>query len=166
MSLIGLFTAFTIIRENEHHTLADALLIAVVVINSILGFCEVLQVLSNLLDYIKDPYNFIDLVIILVQFTTAGLYRYDISDYALNFFISLSILLWYTKLLMHLRIIGQLRRFIRMIFEIIRDGVSFTFVIFTYIFAFIILMYQCRKSGFFVRSPRNIHFCDWKLRHF
>src|SRR5690606_13710001 len=70
--------------------------------------------------------------------------------------ISLSILLWYTKLLMLLRIIDQLRGFIRMIFEIIRDGVSFAVVIFTYIVAFTILMYQSRK----LKEEESLDFWD------
>ena len=145
MVLIGLFTAFAIIKEREHNILTDSLLIAVAGINCILFICEFLQFLSNLSEYFQDPYNFIDLLIISVQFATAAIYWFAQSDYALSFLVSLSILLWYTKLLTLLRIIDQLRRFIRMIFEIIRDGASFTVVIFTYMFAFTTLMYQSRK---------------------
>ena len=143
---VGLFTAFALIR-TDHYSTASGLLAGVMSINTLLLIFEILQVSSNFDEYVQDPFNFIETVIILVQYVTAVLFWGDYSGSALSFFVSLSTLLWYTKLLVLMRAIDQLRKLIRMIIEIITDSMGFMTVIFTYILGFTIAMYQSRRAS-------------------
>ena len=143
---MSLFTAFALLRI-DHERIASGLLAGTIGINSLLLLFEILQITSNFREYTQDAFNFIELVIILVQFVTAGLFWGDALVAIASFFVSLSLLLWYTKILVLLRIIDQLRQLIRMIIEIVTGSLSFMTVIFTYIVAFTILMYQSRKAS-------------------
>lgn len=143
---VSLFTAFALLRI-DHERIVSELLAGTIGINSLLLLFEILQITSNFREYTQDAFNFIELVIILVQFVTAGLFWGDALVAIASFFVSLSLLLWYTKILVLLRIIDQLRQLIRMIIEIVTGSLSFMTVIFTYIVAFTILMYQSRKAS-------------------
>ena len=143
---VVLFTAFALLR-TDNDDIASELLGGTIAFNAIFLIFEFLQIKSNFDYYSEDPFNFIELVIILVHFVTAGLYWGNANTDVVSFFVSLSLLLWYTKILILLRVIDQLRQLIRMIIEIVTGSLSFMTVIFTYIIAFTTAMYQSRNAS-------------------
>ena len=142
---VGLFIAFAIER-NENYDLASGLLAGVVAITSLLLFAEILQVISDFKEYAQNPFNFIELGMLSIQITNAVLFWVDPTSTATNFFVSLSTILWFFKVLILMRVIDQLRRLIHMIIKIVGDMMSFLLVIFTMMVAFTIAIYQSREA--------------------
>ena len=142
---VGLFTAFALLRADDHE-LSSQLLVGTTAISALFLIFDILQMTADASEYFQNPFNFIELLIVTVQFLTAGLFWSGTHGDMLSFFVSLSLLLWYTKLLVLMRMIDQLRYLIRMIIEIFVGSLSFMMVIFTYVVAFTIAMYQSRKE--------------------
>ena len=143
---IVLFTIFALTR-TDHIEVASGMLMGVVAFTSLFIFAEILQMITDFGEYAENPFNFIELVILSVQIVTAVFFWVNTTPTALSFFVSLSTILWYFKLLILLRVIDQLRQLIRMIIQIASDIKSFLTVIFAMMVAFTIAMYQSRNAA-------------------
>ena len=143
---VGLFTAFALTR-NSDYALASGLLAGVVAITSLLFTAEILQILASFSEYIENPFNFIEFGMLSIQLVNAILFWVDPTSTTVSFFVSLSTILWYFKILILLRVIDQLRKLIHMIVTIIQGIMSFLIVIFAMMVAFTIAMYQSRLAS-------------------
>jgi len=110
-------------------------------------FFECLQAVVDFFDHIADPWNYIDLSLVIVQTIMAALYWSEQPEDAIAFFTSFSLVLVFTKVLIAMRVFDQLRYLIRMILEILRNMISFMVVIIAYIISFTLVMYQSRNGG-------------------
>lgn len=141
----GAFHSLRVLR-NSNSELANDLLYGVVTCNVIQLFFELLQLSVNPKEYFRNFANIVELIIIAIQFGNAGIFWGDQSVDFVSFSISLSTILWYSKLLVMLRMIAQLRKFIRMIIEICYACLSFLGVLLIAIAAFTVAIYQAREA--------------------
>ena len=139
----ALYTVFGIYYQDEQ--VSSPILIIVIAMNILALAFEGFQATAGFMQFLEDPWNYFEIVTPASQIISAILYWTSQGTLAESIFISTSILLLYTKLLISLRVFDQLRHMIRMILEILNDSKGFMVVIFTYAFALAILVFRNRN---------------------
>ena len=139
----GLFSGF-VGRRNEKDN--DNVLIPLIVFNGILAAIEFVQLSANYSDYLRDVWNYVDILFLAFQGTVIGLHYADFDPEWQTMIISGATFLSYTKLLVMARAFNSLRYLIRMIVETLKDMVSFLIVCGVYLFGFALARYQSRKQ--------------------
>jgi len=142
---ICLLTTFSVLRVNYKDE-ASNVLIPLVVFNFLLILMECIQAIVHFQTFLTDPWNYIDFLFIVCQLVMAVLFWADSAEEPQALFTSFSLVLAFTKLLVVLRVVDQLRYLIRMILEILRDMISFMTVILVYILSFSLVMYHSRNG--------------------
>ena len=142
---LGVFTAFAVTRSFDDNTPSN-ILIALDVLTGVIVAMECLQVASEGLDHFKDLWNWLDILLVSSVVTMSALFWTQASVDGLSFFVSIASILFYTKILLTLRVLDQMRNLIKMIIEVIKDIASFLIVITVYIIAFSVIFFQDRRA--------------------
>ena len=116
------------------------------ILTGVLLGMECLQAISEKSHYLQDIWNWLDILLISNVITISALFWGQGNASALSFFVSTASILFYTKILLSLRVIDQMRNLIRMIIEVIKDMISFLIIITVYIVAFSIIFFQDRRA--------------------
>ena len=143
--ILGVFTAFAVTRSFDDNTPSN-ILIALDVFTGVSLGLESFQMIAGRLDYLKDLGNWLDILLFSSVVTMSALFWTQASVDGLSFFVSIASILFYTKFLLSLRVIDQMRNLIRMIIEVINDIGSFLVVITVYIIAFSVIFFQDRRA--------------------
>ena len=141
---LGLLTAFAVVNDRS---LANILLIPLITTSCLYLINEGAELSSHPISHLKNAWNWVDILFILVHLIMASLFWSNTSESLERLFISFALFFSYTKLLTLMRVIDQLRYLIRMIVEIIKDSVSFMAVAGIYVLAFALIFYQSRLNS-------------------
>jgi WD40 repeat protein/signal transduction histidine kinase len=142
---VGLFISFSLTKTLAEDA-SSILLILLDVFMGVLFIFELLQFTSDPHGYFKDPWNFIDMLLIILTVIISSLFWTHSNVDALSFFVSFASILFMTKALLACRVVDQLRNLIRLIIEVIKDMTSFLVVIASYTVAFAIAFFQKRRA--------------------
>ena len=142
---VGMFASFAVTRTIDDDS-SSKILIVVDVFAGICAFLELFQMRSNFFYYIREIWNYLDILLIGATITISVLFWSEGNADALNFFVSLASVLYFTKLLLVLRIVDAMRTLIRMILEVIKDMIAFMIVIIVCMVAFSIGFFQWRRA--------------------
>ena len=134
----------TVYAVMQHHEDSQYLLIPLLAIVVVYAIFELGEAWLRLGDYLSNVWNWIDVAYILVQFVLTVVAWTQGSTYLLRILVSVAIILSYTKMLVLMRVIDQIRHFVRMLLEILSDSLSFFVVVLIDIVAFALAMFQAR----------------------
>lgn len=142
---LSLATCYACFRSSS--SAANYLLIPLAGCNTVLLSIEIIQASTDFRGHVMDPWNWIDVAVVTSQYMFTALYWGDADKNAQTFFISMSLILSYTKMLLLLRVLDSMRYLIRMILEVLRDIGSFIVVMVVYLFAFSMVLYLDRLDS-------------------
>ena len=141
---LGLLSLYAATYSNEG---ASLLLIPQMVLLMFYVFNELVEARVDAKDYFSDAWNWIDLLSLAAQIITACCAWIPSSRNTLRLCLSLAIVLAYTKFLVLLRVVDQLRYLIRMLLEILKDSLSFFALTGLYIMAFTLVFHLNKTTA-------------------
>ena len=103
---------------------------------------EGIEAAARIGNYLKDPWNWVDITVIASHIGVCATVWSGADDGLQRMLVSAAIVFAFTKMLMLMRVIDQLRYLVRMMLEILNDSLSFFVVATVYILAFSLVLWR------------------------